>query len=212
MRRGVAITHEPSTVARIRTHRIVPQVGGRSRPRLVERQVADETNALELLKSVGFTDELLNAPVASLSGGWRMKLSLVVAALMDADILLARRADEPPRQEVNRMVSSYLTTTRGVLHDRQSRHGLFRCGLHGHYSLRIQKSSEVSREPVGICGQVPGGCAAYIGSRNRLLAMPSRRRADWKGLTATTKGHPETGRRYLHVARSGPAYFGRCVL
>ena len=59
-----------------------------SRPRLVERQVADETNALELLKSVGFTDELLNAPVASLSGGWRMKLSLVVAALMDADILL----------------------------------------------------------------------------------------------------------------------------
>ena len=63
-----------------------------SRPQLVERGTADEAVAVELLKSVGFSDELLESPVGSLSGGWRMKLSLVVAALMDADILLL---DEP---------------------------------------------------------------------------------------------------------------------
>ncbi|KAH8058456.1 ATPase [Aureococcus anophagefferens] len=62
------------------------------RPELVERGAADEGPAVELLKSVGFSDELLATPVGNLSGGWRMKLSLVVAALMDADILLL---DEP---------------------------------------------------------------------------------------------------------------------
>ena len=62
------------------------------RPELVERGRSDEKGALELLKGVGFSKELLEAPVNSLSGGWRMKLSLVVAALMDADILLL---DEP---------------------------------------------------------------------------------------------------------------------
>ena len=40
----------------------------------------------------------------------------------------------------------------GVLHDRFPRHGLFGCRVYGHYSLRIQKTREVSREPVGICG------------------------------------------------------------
>ncbi|KAH8062243.1 ATPase [Aureococcus anophagefferens] len=60
------------------------------RPELVEARRRGP--AAELLKSVGFSDELLATPVGNLSGGWRMKLSLVVAALMDADILLL---DEP---------------------------------------------------------------------------------------------------------------------
>jgi elongation factor 3 len=46
----------------------------------------------EVLSSVGFTDELINGSVASLSGGWKMKLALARAMLMDADILLL---DEP---------------------------------------------------------------------------------------------------------------------
>ncbi len=46
----------------------------------------------EVLASVGFTDELINGSVASLSGGWKMKLALARAMLMDADILLL---DEP---------------------------------------------------------------------------------------------------------------------
>lgn len=62
------------------------------RPELVERGNAKKESALALLRGVGFSEELLKAPVVSLSGGWRMKLSLIVAALMDADILLL---DEP---------------------------------------------------------------------------------------------------------------------
>ncbi|KAG0066776.1 hypothetical protein BGZ89_006908 [Linnemannia elongata] len=44
------------------------------------------------LASVGFTDEMQKRKVASLSGGWKMKLELARAMLMNADILLL---DEP---------------------------------------------------------------------------------------------------------------------
>jgi elongation factor 3 len=46
----------------------------------------------EVLSSVGFSQEMQQAPVASLSGGWKMKLALARAMLMEADILLL---DEP---------------------------------------------------------------------------------------------------------------------
>eukprot|EP00898_Chlorokybus_atmophyticus_P003897 jgi/Chlat1/4508/Chrsp29S04441 len=45
-----------------------------------------------ILTSVGFTEEMQKAPVASLSGGWRMKLALARAMLYKADIMLL---DEP---------------------------------------------------------------------------------------------------------------------
>ena len=45
-----------------------------------------------MLSSVGFTDEMQASAVASLSGGWKMKLALARAMLMKADILLL---DEP---------------------------------------------------------------------------------------------------------------------
>ncbi|KAJ3188547.1 hypothetical protein HK101_009078 [Irineochytrium annulatum] len=44
------------------------------------------------LTQVGFTDGMLESPVGSLSGGWKMKLELARAILMKADILLL---DEP---------------------------------------------------------------------------------------------------------------------
>ncbi|KAF9929714.1 hypothetical protein FBU30_001282 [Linnemannia zychae] len=44
------------------------------------------------LTSVGFTDDMLKSKVDSLSGGWKMKLELARAMLMNADILLL---DEP---------------------------------------------------------------------------------------------------------------------
>ncbi|KAK9679985.1 [NU+] prion formation protein 1, partial [Basidiobolus ranarum] len=44
------------------------------------------------LKSVGFTDEMQSNSVRSLSGGWKMKLELARAILVNADILLL---DEP---------------------------------------------------------------------------------------------------------------------
>lgn len=46
----------------------------------------------DALKEVGFSDEMLVQPVGSLSGGWKMKVELARAMLMNADILLL---DEP---------------------------------------------------------------------------------------------------------------------
>ncbi|KAF9414796.1 hypothetical protein BGZ94_000281 [Podila epigama] len=47
---------------------------------------------VEALLKVGFTEEMQKSPVSSLSGGWKMKLELARAMLMNADILLL---DEP---------------------------------------------------------------------------------------------------------------------
>jgi elongation factor 3 len=46
----------------------------------------------DILKTVGFTDKMLNDNVSTLSGGWRMKLALARAMLQKADVLLL---DEP---------------------------------------------------------------------------------------------------------------------
>ncbi|SCW02574.1 LAFE_0F09494g1_1 [Lachancea fermentati] len=46
----------------------------------------------EKLREFGFSDEMINMPIASLSGGWKMKLALARAVLKNADILLL---DEP---------------------------------------------------------------------------------------------------------------------
>ncbi|KAF9436851.1 hypothetical protein BGZ76_002774 [Entomortierella beljakovae] len=49
-------------------------------------------DVVNALLTVGFTEEMQKNPVASLSGGWKMKLELARAMLMNADILLL---DEP---------------------------------------------------------------------------------------------------------------------
>lgn len=57
--------------------------------RLAERKI---TEIAAMLLSVGFSEEKQQDPVASLSGGWKMKLELARAMLIGADILLL---DEP---------------------------------------------------------------------------------------------------------------------
>ncbi|KAG5458192.1 MAG: P-loop containing nucleoside triphosphate hydrolase protein, partial [Olpidium bornovanus] len=57
---------------------------------LLEGMSKEEVTAA--LKAVGFSDEMVAAPVGSLSGGWKMKLALARAMLEKADILLL---DEP---------------------------------------------------------------------------------------------------------------------
>jgi elongation factor 3 len=60
-----------------------------SDPKLAARQRKEIS---DMLLTVGFSDEKQNDPVASLSGGWKMKLELARAMLIGADILLL---DEP---------------------------------------------------------------------------------------------------------------------
>jgi elongation factor 3 len=57
--------------------------------RLADRKVEE---IAAMLLSVGFSEEKQADPVASLSGGWKMKLELARAMLIGADILLL---DEP---------------------------------------------------------------------------------------------------------------------
>jgi elongation factor 3 len=53
----------------------------------------DKAEIGRILKNYGFTDEMVNhQAIGSLSGGWKMKLALARAMLMNADILLL---DEP---------------------------------------------------------------------------------------------------------------------
>ena len=56
-----------------------------------EMNVKRET-ALDTLKGIFFTDEMINSPRSSLSGGWKMKLMIVRAMLSGANVLLL---DEP---------------------------------------------------------------------------------------------------------------------
>lgn len=55
-------------------------------------EYAGGSEALELLREVGFDDARLAAPVGSLSGGWKMKLALARAMMQKPDLLLL---DEP---------------------------------------------------------------------------------------------------------------------
>ena len=50
------------------------------------------TQIIDGLKNVGFEDNMIHGPVTALSGGWRMKLALTRAMLLNPDMLLL---DEP---------------------------------------------------------------------------------------------------------------------
>src|SRR3954449_7507256 len=64
----------------------------------VHSQLADadaytvQSRAEQLLLGLGFTDEQMEQPVASFSGGWRMRLNLAQALMCPSDLLLL---DEP---------------------------------------------------------------------------------------------------------------------
>ncbi|GAO48964.1 hypothetical protein G7K_3125-t1 [Saitoella complicata NRRL Y-17804] len=76
---------------------------------LVKLGITKERTAAALLEA-GFTPERQAAPVSSLSGGWRMKLSLARAMLMNVDVLLL---DEPTNHlDITNIawLESYLTS------------------------------------------------------------------------------------------------------
>lgn len=59
---------------------------GQDAPDISEAEIRD------MLNTIGFTSEMSNGPITSLSGGWKMKLALGRATLQQADIMLM---DEP---------------------------------------------------------------------------------------------------------------------
>ncbi|EKX48372.1 hypothetical protein GUITHDRAFT_68804, partial [Guillardia theta CCMP2712] len=82
-----------------------------SDPRLKEESRDEVTR---VLKSVGFTDELLAKSIQALSGGWKMKVALARAMLLKADILLL---DEPTNHlDKNNVqwLEEYLTSLHNV--------------------------------------------------------------------------------------------------
>lgn len=74
----------------------------------------DQNKIIDTLKSVGFDDEKRAMTVSALSGGWKMKLELARAMLMEADILLL---DEPTNHlDVSNVawLTKYLTSLKNV--------------------------------------------------------------------------------------------------
>ncbi|PWN47387.1 hypothetical protein IE53DRAFT_382162 [Violaceomyces palustris] len=70
----------------------------------------EKDEAISTLKEMGFDDVRQNSPIASLSGGWKMKVALARAVLFKADILLL---DEPTNHldVVNvKWITDYLTS------------------------------------------------------------------------------------------------------
>ena len=59
---------------------------------VVSSEVGTKEAITAKLVEFGFTEEMINMPISSLSGGWKMKLALARAVLKNADILLL---DEP---------------------------------------------------------------------------------------------------------------------
>lgn len=56
----------------------------------------------KVLGDIGFSEAMKNAPINSLSGGWRMKLALARAMIIKADIMLL---DEPTNHLVSTAAS-----------------------------------------------------------------------------------------------------------
>jgi len=81
---------------------------------MVKEVMPARERIIEVLESVGFDAERQAQPVASLSGGWKMKLALARAMLMNADIMLL---DEPTNHldVINvRWLIDYLVGLKGV--------------------------------------------------------------------------------------------------
>ncbi|PSC72325.1 elongation factor 3 [Micractinium conductrix] len=81
---------------------------------MVKEVMPARERIIEVLESVGFDAARQASPVASLSGGWKMKLALARAMLMNADIMLL---DEPTNHLDTTNVAwlvSYLTGLKGV--------------------------------------------------------------------------------------------------
>lgn len=79
-----------------------------------ELAMVSKDEIVEMLSSVGFTDSMRAQAVGALSGGWKMKLELARAILMNADILLL---DEPTNHlDVKNVawLENYLTSLTNV--------------------------------------------------------------------------------------------------
>merc|ERR1712194_590274 len=81
-----------------------------------------EPRAAKILKGLQFSDELLNSPTSSLSGGWRMRVSLASALFAQPELLLldepTNHLDFPAVLYLEEYLASFANTTIIVSHDR----------------------------------------------------------------------------------------------
>jgi ATPase subunit of ABC transporter with duplicated ATPase domains len=81
-----------------------------------------ESRAIKILKGLQFTDELLDTPTSSLSGGWRMRVSLASALFAQPELLLldepTNHLDFPAVMYLEEYLASFKNTCIIVSHDR----------------------------------------------------------------------------------------------
>merc|ERR1711957_934439 len=81
-----------------------------------------EPRAAKILKGLQFSDELLNSPTSSLSGGWQMRVSLASALFAQPELLLldepTNHLDFPAVIYLEEYLQSFKNTAIVVSHDR----------------------------------------------------------------------------------------------
>lgn len=70
-------------------------------------------DCIEMLQVLKFTDQMMNGTIGALSGGWQMKLRLVLAVLLKPDILLM----DEPTNHLDKKTVEWLTNYMQNLHE-----------------------------------------------------------------------------------------------
>ena len=133
---------------------------------------------LEKLEAAGFDEAMRGSPITALSGGWKMKLALTRAILLDADVLLM---DEPTNHLDTANVAwlvAYLTGLKDVSsvivsHDSEFLDAVCSAIIHYEQNLKLQK---------------------YVGNLSAFVAQRPEAAAYYNLKDATTKWEfPEPG-------------------
>ena len=177
-----------------------------------------ESKVRSVLFGLGFTERDMTRSTTEFSGGWQMRIALAKLLIRNPEVLLARRADEPPGLGIGEVA-------RG-LSARVCRHGhrrLPRPRLHGQHGRPRGGNRQRGSEPVqGQLLEVPGGSArsAWSASRRSVRSRWRRSRTCRPSSTASATRPPRpsrprsasgASRRSRRRCRSSPRRRRRCT-